>query len=76
MKSKRKIEDITEFCVGCRFKSYDDSGTVYCGFCMKKIMIDLGYWKQDSKQDNTEDELIGGKDNGSESKDSCTEQTA
>lgn len=67
MKSNCINEDDPKLCVGCRFKSYADSGTVYCGFCMKKIMMDLGYWKQDSKQDGAEDELIGGKNNGSKS---------
>ena len=36
-------------CKNCGYKSYEDDSTVYCGFCMKKILIELGIMKDESE---------------------------
>lgn len=42
----KPIEELPTCCRSCRFKSYMDDKRVYCGFCMKRILIELGYYSK------------------------------
>ena len=50
MNSRVKINTLPACCKNCRYKSYKDNIRVYCGFCMKRILIELGYMKEDEEE--------------------------